>query len=107
VWIKRDAWSPWVVDLPVTPDRDGLWTSKRWAEHVVPLDEATWVAPDGLRYSNPEIALHYKARSRRPKDERDLELTWPLLAAEKQEWLLEAIAATEGADHPWLVRLRS
>ena len=107
VWIRRDAAAPWVVDLPVTPDRDGLWTSKRWAGHVVPLEEATWVAADGIRYSNPEIALHYKARMRRPKDERDLDLAWPLLSPDQQEWLLEAIRATEGPEHPWLTRLRA
>ena len=39
IWIRRDAASPWVVDVPITPDRDGLWTSKRWAEHVVPLED--------------------------------------------------------------------
>ena len=105
VWIRRDAASPWVIDLPITPDRDGLWTSKRWPEHVVPVEEATWVAADGIRYSNPEIALHYKARSRRPKDERDLDLSWPLLSREQRSWLLGAIRATEGPDHPWLRRL--
>ena len=105
VWIRRDAASPWVVDLPVTPDSDGLWTSKRWAEHVVPLEEAIWVASDGIRYSNPEIALHYKARSRRAKDERDLDLCWPLLTRDQQTWLLKAIRATEGPGHPWLIRL--
>jgi len=105
VWIRRDASSPWVADVPVTPDRDGLWTNKRWPEHVVPIEEATWVAGDGIRYGNPEIALHYKARSRRAKDEQDLELTWPLLSPDKQAWLLDAISATEGPDHPWLGRL--
>jgi hypothetical protein len=104
VWIRRDAQSPWLVDVPVTPDRDGLWTSKRWGEHVVPLEEATWVAPDGIRYSNPEIALHYKARSMRLKDERDLDVTWPLLSTDQRAWLLRAIEVTEGPDHPWLGR---
>jgi hypothetical protein len=105
IWIRRDSASPWVVDLPITPDRDGRWTSKRWPEHVVPLEQATWVAADGIRYSNPEIALHYKARSRRHKDEDDLEAAWPLLSGTQQTWLLEAIGATEGPDHPWLARL--
>ena len=31
IWLRRDAASPWEVDLPLTPDRDGLWTNKRWA----------------------------------------------------------------------------
>ena len=36
IWLRRDASSPWEVDLPITPDRDGLWTSKRWSSHVAP-----------------------------------------------------------------------
>jgi hypothetical protein len=104
IWVRRDAGSPWVVDVPMTPDQDGLWTSKRWAEHVVPLEEATWVAGDGIRYLNPEIALHFKARQLRPKDERDLETAWPLMSAGQRDWLLAALRATEPG-HEWSTRL--
>jgi hypothetical protein len=104
IWLRRDAASPWVVDVPITPDRGGLWASKRWPEHVVPLEDATWVASDGLRYLNPEITLHFKARLARPKDERDLEVTLPLLSASQLDWLAAALAATEPG-HAWLQRL--
>ena len=105
IWLRRDAASPWEVDLPITPDRDGLWTSKRWSSHVAPLDDVTWVADDGIRYLRPEITLHFKARFQRPKDERDLEVTLPLLTEDRRAWLHEAITATEVPDHPWLPRL--
>ena len=49
VWVRRSAADPWVVDLPITPDRDGLWTNKRDPDHVAPLDDVTWVAGDGIR----------------------------------------------------------
>jgi hypothetical protein len=106
IWLRRDASSPWEVDLPITPDRDGLWTSKRWSSHVAPVDDVTWVAGDGIRYLRPEITLHFKARFQRPKDEQDLEVAWPLLSEDRRAWLIEAIAATEEPDHPWLPRLR-
>ena len=102
IWLRRDAASPWEVDVPITPDRDGLWTSKRWDAHVAPVEEVTWVADDGIRYLRPEITLHFKARFCRPKDERDLEVTWPLLTEDQRAWLHEAITATEGREHPWL-----
>jgi hypothetical protein len=105
IWLRRDASSPWVVDLPITPDRDGLWTSKRWGAHVAPVDDVTWLAADGIRYLCPEITLHFKARLQRPKDDRDLEVTWPLLSADQRTWLLSALEATE-PEHPWLPRLR-
>ena len=75
IWLRRDSESPWVVDFLVTPERDGQWVNKRWAEHAVPLEQATWVAEDGIRYLNPEITLHFKAKHCRPKDERDLEVS--------------------------------
>ena len=65
----------------------------------------TWVADDGIRYLRPEIALHFKAALDRPKDERDLEASWPLLTEDRRVWLHEAITATEGPEHPWLGRL--
>ena len=70
----------------------------------MPLEEATWVAADGIRYLNPEIVLLFKARLDRPKDDRDLDRTWPLLAPDRQAWLRDAVRRLD-ADHPWLRRL--
>lgn len=104
IWVRRDVRSPWVIDMPLTPDRDGLWTNKRLPDHVLPVEEATWVAADGIRYVRPEIALLYKARSARLKDERDLAQAWPLLGAEPRAWLRAAVRRLD-ADHPWLERM--
>jgi hypothetical protein len=104
IWIRASARDPWIVDLPITPDREGLWTNKFLDDHVVPLDEATWVADDGVRYLNPEIVLFYKARHRRPKDERDLRVTWPRLEEHRRAWLRDAVRTLD-EKHPWLDRL--
>ena len=79
IWVRRSAQDPWVIDLPITPDRDGLWTNKRMPDHVAPLEDVTWVADDGIRYLNPEIGLLYKAVLARRKDDRDLDRCLPLL----------------------------
>jgi hypothetical protein len=101
LWVRRDATSPWVIDLPVTPDVDGRWQNKRLPEHVVPLDEATWVDDDGVRALNPEIALLYKARLDRAKDRRDLDRALPLLERDRIDWLRDAVRRVH-PDHPWL-----
>jgi hypothetical protein len=101
VWVRRSAADPWVIDLPVTPDRDGLWTSKRDPDHVAPLDDVTWVSDDGIRYLRPEITLLYKAVLHRPKDDRDLAVTWPLLGAEQQAWLRDAVRRSYPG-HAWV-----
>jgi len=104
IWVRASARDPWVIDLPITPDRGGLWTNKRLPRHVAPLEEVTWVAGDGIRYLAPEVALLYKAALHRPKDDRDLERTLPLLAATARAWLAEAVAELYPL-HPWLERL--
>ena len=100
IWIRRSARDPWVVDLPITPDRDGSWTSKRDPEHVAPVEDVTWVAEDGIRYLRPEVVLLYKAILHRPKDDRDLAVTWPLLEPDRRLWLREALGRLY-PDHPW------
>ena len=101
VWIRRDAHSPWVVDLPITPDRDGLWTNKRLPGHVAPVDEVTWVADDGIRYLAPEIVLLFKSTLSRRKDHRDLRVTWPLLSEEQRDRLRDLVRSLD-PEHPWL-----
>jgi len=104
IWVRRSAQEPWVIDLPITPDRDGLWTNKRMPDHVAPLEDVTWVAEDGIRYLMPEITLLYKAALQRPKDDRDLDRTWPLLAPAARTWLREAVYELY-PDHAWLERM--
>lgn len=104
IWVRASAAEPWIVDLPLTPDRDGLWTNKRLPGHVAPVEEVTWVAGDGLRYLRPEIVLLYKAALARPKDERDLRRTWPLLAPDARSWLRAKVRDLY-PDHAWSASL--
>ncbi|WP_133984011.1 hypothetical protein [Kribbella voronezhensis] len=105
LWVREHGNAPWVIDLPLTPDRDGLWTNKFLPDHVGPIEEVTWTSADGIRYLNPEIVLLFKARLRRTKDTYDLHRTWPLLTPEQQTWLRQMIHDLD-ADHPWLRTIR-
>lgn len=104
LWLRADARSPWVLDVPLTPDDEGRWTNKRLPGHVASVEDVTWVADDGIRYLSPEIVLLFKARLMRPKDDPDLEATLPVLSADRRAWLRAAIAELI-PDHPWLARL--
>jgi len=104
IWVREHAQAPWIIDLPITPDRDGLWTSKRDPDHVAPLGDVTWVDGSGVRYLRPEIALLYKAVLHRPKDDRDLAVTWPLLTDAARDWLREALARLY-PEHAWLTAI--
>lgn len=104
VWVRRDAWSPWILDVPFTPDTDGRWTNKRHLAHTEELDDVTWVAPDGLRYARPEVTLMFKASQARDKDRRDAEVALPRLDARARRWLREAVARFD-PDHKWVKAL--
>lgn len=100
VWMRVDARSPWRVDCPLNPRRDGRWVSKRDDTFVADLDEVTWVAEDGVRYLNPEVVLHFKAAHARVKDVVDLDNVLPLLSEDRRAWLREAVRRTY-PDHAW------
>jgi hypothetical protein len=105
IWLRKDAFSPWVADLLVHPGAPGTWVNRRQPSMVLPLDEATWVGPDGVRYQNPEGVLLFKASHLGDEDERDLDVSLPMLSPAQRNWLRTALTQTLPG-HPWLDRLR-
>lgn len=104
LWLRRNASSPWVLDIPLTPDRAGRWTNKRDPEHVADFTDVTFVGDDGIRYLLPEIAVSYKAALNRPKDALDLTATLAVLNPARRAWLRDAVIR-QSPDHPWLERI--
>ena len=105
LWVRRDARSPWVLDVPLTPSDDGRWHYKRDPSLTAELDDVTWVAPDGLRYQRPEVTLLFKARQTRPQDRADARVALPLLDPGQRRWLREALRRLHPG-HPWVNQLR-
>ena len=101
VWLREHALAPWRLDVILSDDHHGEWVSRREPEWHAPLDEVTWVADDGIRHLRPEIVLQHKARLDRGKDRVDLAVAWPMLSAERQEWLREAVGRLHPG-HAWL-----
>jgi hypothetical protein len=103
VWIREHALAPWLADVQVNPDRDGRWIFRRDPAYDFALDEVTWIDTDGLRLLNPEVAMAYKAKLHRPKDDADLAAALPLLDDRQRTWFYETVARLH-PDHPWLSR---
>jgi hypothetical protein len=99
IWLREHALSPWRADVLLNPDEDGRWVSRREPSFVAPLDHVTWEL-DEIRYLRPEIALAFKAKLNRPKDERDFAVTAPLLGDAARLWLRDYLARMEPA-HAW------
>jgi hypothetical protein len=104
VWVRRDAFSPWILDLLLTPVEADTWLYKRDRRLTMPMSQLI-VERDGVPYQRPEIALLFKARRRAPRDEEDFAAVVPLLPPRQRAWLRDAIALTEPPDNPWLDRL--
>ncbi len=105
LWLRRDGYSPWLLDLMLTPVTGETWFYKRDERVSRPLDHVIRVGADGIPYQRPEITLLFKARRRWEKDEVDFAAVVPQLDASDRAWLRDAIALTEPAKHPWLARL--
>jgi hypothetical protein len=107
IWLRENARSPWRVDCIPNPVRDGRWVSRHDDTLEADLEDVTWVAADGIRYLNPEVALLFKARQLRRKDEIDLANAWPLMTGRQRGWLREAVHRGYGPGHGWTERLVS
>ena len=101
--MRRDAESPWVCDLMLTPSQDERWLFKRAPEVSLPLSEIGQTV-EGVRYLRAALVLLHKAREVREKDQADFEGMLPLLTDDERAWLDDALAIAH-PDHPWRARL--
>ncbi len=103
-WLRRDAWSPWVLDLLHTPTDGADWLFKK--DHRVrrPLAEVLRRDHHGIPYQAPEVTLLFKAFLDREKDRHDLAVTWHRLDLDARDWLRQSVALAL-PDSPWGARL--
>ena len=106
LWVRRDGASPWLMDLAATPHDGDTWISPRDPGVSRPLEEATFVAADGIRYLQPDLVLFMKALMARPKDEGDLATVLPRLDTVMRDWLAGTIERVHPG-HRWIERIRA
>ncbi len=90
LWARRDARSPWQLDLLL--DRasdDAQWVFKRDATIRLAWDQAAHEVA-GVSYLRPEVALLHKAHLDRPKDRADRAAA--VLAPGARDWLAATLA---------------
>ncbi len=104
LWVRHDGDSPWIMDLAVNPHDGDTWISVRDDRIRLPLDAATFLASDGIRYLQPEVVLSHKARSHVRSDERDFDTILPMLGADARDWLRATLEVIQPGD-PWIDRL--
>ena len=100
LWARAHARAPWLLDILLNPGGPRRWVFKRDRSVTLPLEEATWMAPDGLRYLRPELVLAHRLRHTRPTDTEDLHATLPLLDSGAID-RLHGVVIRLVPSHPW------
>ena len=103
-WGLDQAAFEWRIDVFREPSSGGEWICRRSAQIHLPYDQLIERTADGIPYVRPEVAMLFKAKAARPKDEEDLRDVLPLLDASRRALLHDWIALVHPG-HAWLERL--
>ncbi len=104
VWVCEPAVPAWRMDIFVEPGDTDTWICRRDPSIRAPRARMVRATAAGVPYLAPEAVLLFKARHRRPKDERDFAGALPRLDAAARDWLAGALGRMHPG-HPWLEKL--
>ena len=91
----------WRIDVFREPSADCEWVCRRDEQIRLPYDELIEHTTDRIPYVRPEVALLFKAKAARSKDEADLRDVLPLLDSPRRALLHDWIALVHPG-HDWL-----
>jgi hypothetical protein len=103
-WVRDPAARRWRLDVMREQWDDDTWVCRRHPSLRRPGSEVIAHTADGIPYAQPEIALLFKAKAVRPKDEEDFASVLPLLEGSRRRWLADALTLVHPG-HPWLEAL--
>ena len=104
-WVRERGAGVWRLDVMREPWEGDTWVCRR--DHRIRLPAKRVIAHDGegIPYAQPEIALLFKAKATREKDQADFERVLPLLDRDRRRWLEQALELIHPG-HRWLEELR-
>ena len=94
----------WRIDVFREPSAGGEWVCRRDGRLRLPYAELIEHTADGIPYVRPEVALLFKAKAAREKDEADLDDALALLPPSRRTLLRDWIALVHPG-HAWLERI--
>jgi len=103
-WLRDPATGLYRLDVFRETQRDGRWVCRRSASITLPYDELILHTEKAIPYAAPEVALLFKAKALRQKDESDFARVLPRLDRSRRS-RLHAWLSTVHPGHPWLDRL--
>lgn len=110
IWARRGApmpprpddfaADPTLLDFLLEEADGDSWRYRRRPAIARPLAELGATTARGVPFIRPEVALLYKAKHLRFKDQRDFDATAPTLDPTARTWLATALEQAH-PDHPW------
>jgi hypothetical protein len=105
-WVRERYSGVWRVDVVREPWNGDTWICRRDPRLRRPRSEVIAYSTDGIPYQQPEIALLFKAKHAREKDQADFDGVLPLLAPHRRAWLANALELVHPG-HPWIEAART
>jgi hypothetical protein len=103
-WARERATGLWRVDV-IREDWEGdVWVCGRDQRIRLRANELILRTRDWIPYVRPEVALLFKAKATRPKDQADFTAVLPGLDGFQRSWLAQALELVHPG-HPWLAPL--
>lgn len=100
-WLREPATGRYRLDVFREPHLGDRWVCRRDASITLPYDELILRTADGIPYVIPEVALLFKAKSPRAKDEADFRRTLPAMDRSQRARLSGWLSRVHPG-HPWL-----
>jgi hypothetical protein len=98
------ATDPTMLGFLLEQSRTDRWVYRRHHGVSRLLHQVGVITTDGVPVIAPEIALLFKAKAPRFKDQRDFDRVLPHLDRAARSWLASALEQAH-PDHPWLARV--
>ncbi|GAA1245970.1 hypothetical protein GCM10009665_41050 [Kitasatospora nipponensis] len=103
-WLRDPSTGNFLVDVFREPHDGATWICRRDPSIRLPYTAVVHRTPDGIPYLAPELALLFKAKATRPKDQLDFAGALPLLDDTARRTLATLLARVHPG-HRWLTDL--
>ena len=103
-WLREPATGRYHIDVFREPHIGGLWVCRRDASITLPYGELILRTSEGIPYATPEVALLFKAKQVREKDEADFQRVLPMMNPTQRSRLTSWLSQVHPG-HPWITPL--
>jgi hypothetical protein len=100
-WLREPATGRYRVDVFREPHIGDCWVCRRDASITLPYSELILRTSEGIPYAIPEVALLFKAKHLREKDQADFQRVMPMMNQTQRSRLIGWLSQVHPG-HPWI-----